>query len=69
MSSRPLPSAVPSLRPVVDKLTMPLEEFRPTPDWDRLQACFALADDPQDPYHSVQGFLDLIEAVKRIGPA
>lgn len=45
------------------------EEFCPTPDWDRLQACFALADDPQGPYRSVQGFLDLIEAVKRVGSA
>ncbi len=41
------------------------EEFCPTPDWDRLRACFALADDPQGPYRSVQGFLELIEAVKR----
>ncbi|WP_172428748.1 hypothetical protein [Azospirillum brasilense] len=45
------------------------EEFCPMPDWGRLQACFALADDPQGPYRSVQGFLDLIEAVKRVGSA
>lgn len=45
------------------------EEFHPTPDWDRLRACFALAEQPQGPYRSVQGFLEMIEAVKRTGSA
>ncbi|MDQ2106596.1 hypothetical protein [Azospirillum isscasi] len=44
-------------------------EFHPTPDWNRLRACFALAEQPQGPYRSVQGFLEMVEAVKRTGPA
>lgn len=45
------------------------EEFCPTPDWERLRASFALANDPQGPYRSVQGFQEIIEAVKRVGAA
>lgn len=42
-------------------------EFSATADWDRLNACFALADDPNGPYRSVQGFLEMVEAVKAAG--
>ncbi|MGY0709919.1 hypothetical protein [Azospirillum argentinense] len=41
------------------------EEMCPTPDWERLRACFAQAADPQGAYRSAQGFQGMIEAVKR----
>ncbi|WP_247896088.1 hypothetical protein [Azospirillum brasilense] len=45
------------------------EEQCPTPDWDRLRACFAQAADPQGPYRSVQGFVGMMDAVKRVAGA
>lgn len=42
------------------------EEQCPTPDWDRLRACFAQAADPQGPYRSAQGFAGMMDAVKRV---
>ncbi len=42
-------------------------EFSATPDWACLHACFALVADPNGPYRSVQGFLEMIEAVKAAG--
>lgn len=43
-------------------------EFGATPDWERLYGCFALVADPGGPYRSVQGFLEMVEAVKAAGP-
>ncbi|MCW2243196.1 hypothetical protein [Azospirillum canadense] len=39
-------------------------EFSATADWERLHACFSLVADPSGPYRSVQGFLEMVEAVK-----